>query len=130
MSSLDQSQQDIQKNRENCQKILSLSPKIRYVGILNQFGRTLAGQLRKGVVPLFKADEARNENFIEATRNQLRKNFESLIGKTEYTFTVNEKVKILALSNETSLYYITLDKDIAAADVAKVIESARKLVSQ
>ena len=88
------------------------------------------GQLRRGVVPLFKPDEARNENFIEATRNQLRKAFELSIGKTEYTLTENEMVKILTLPTEASFYYITLDKDTKTEDVHKIIGALRELVKE
>lgn len=122
-----QADPETQKYREKCKSILAISPHIRYAGIMNRFGRTLAGGLRKGVVPLLKTEEARNEYFIEATRNQLRRNFEKSIGKTEYTFTENEKVKILTLSSDEHFYYITMDKETPAADVAKIIEAAKKL---
>jgi len=116
------------KYKEKCSSILAISPRIRYAGIMNKFGRTLAGGLRKGVVPLLKQDEARNEYFIEATRNQLRKNFERSIGKTEYTFTENEKVKILTISGEEHFYYITMDKETPASEVTKIVEGARKQI--
>lgn len=118
-----------QKYKEKCGSILAISPSIRYAGIMNRFGRTLAGGLRKGVVPLLKQDEARNEYFIEATRNQLRKNFQNSIGRTEYTFTENEKVKILTIASEEHFYYITMDKGTPAAEVQKIIESSKKLAS-
>lgn len=130
MPGMEPSQEETQKNRQRCRDILALSPKIRYAGMLNKFGRTLAGQLRKGVVPLLKPDESRNEHFIEATRDRLRKDFESSIGNTEYTFTENEKVKILTLSNETNFFYITFDKDIDSQETLKVIGLAQKLVRQ
>jgi len=114
--------------REKCSSILAISPRIRYAGIMNRFGRTLAGGLRKGVVPLLKQDEARNEYFIEATRNQLRKNFENSIGRTEYTFTENEKVKILTIASEAHFYYITMDKETPAAEVTTIVEAAKKQV--
>jgi hypothetical protein len=123
-----QADPETQKYREKCKSILAISPYIRYAGIMNRFGRTLAGGLRKGVVPLLKTEEARNEYFIEATRNQLRRNFEKSIGKTEYTFTENEKVKILTLSSDEHFYYITMDKETPATDVAKIIEAAKKLI--
>jgi hypothetical protein len=119
---------DTQKYKEKCSKLVAISPRVRYAGIMNKFGRTIAGSLRKGVVPLLKPDEARNEYFIEATRNQLRKNFEKSIGKTEYTFTENEKVKILTMSTEENFYYLTMDKETPPAEVIKIIESATKLV--
>ena len=123
-----QADPETQRYKEKCGKILTISPRIRYAGIMNNFGRTLAGSLRKGVVPLLRQDEARNEYFIEAARNQLRKNFERSIGRTEYTFTENEKVKILTIASEEHLYYLTMDKDTPANEVAKIVEDARKLV--
>lgn len=119
---------DTQKYKEKCSRLIAISSRVRYAGIMNKFGRTIAGSLRKGVVPLLKPDEARNEYFIEATRNQLRKNFEKSIGKTEYTFTENEKVKILTMSTEDNFYYLTMDKETPPTEVAKIIESATKLV--
>lgn len=123
-----QADPETRKYWEKCSSILAISPRIRYAGIMNRFGRTLAGGLRKGVVPLLKQDEARNEYFIEATRNQLRKNFENSIGRTEYTFTENEKVKILTIASEAHFYYITMDKETPAAEVTKIVEAAKKQV--
>jgi hypothetical protein len=128
MSKPPQADPETAKYKEKCNSILAISPRIRYAGIMNRFGRTLAGGLRKGVVPLLKQDEARNEYFIEATRNQLRKNFERSIGKTEYTFTENEKVKILTIAIEEHFYYITMDKETPVGEVTKIIEAAKKQI--
>jgi hypothetical protein len=125
MSNYEISLQGSQRSRENCRKILDLSIKIRYVGVLNKFGRTLAGQLRIGIIPLLQADEVRNECFIEATRFQLRKNFQSSIGKTEFTLTENAKVKTLTLANQNNYYYITIEKDTIESDLEKIINSVK-----
>jgi hypothetical protein len=114
--------------KQECRNILAVSPRIRYAGIINKFGRTLAGGLRKGVVPLLNPDEARNEHFIEATRNQLRKNFEKSIGREDYTLTENEKVKILTLSSQEHFYYVTMDKETPANEVMKIIDDVKRLV--
>lgn len=125
-----QADPDIQLYKQKCNNILAISTRIRYAGIMNMFGRTLAGGLRKGVVPLLKPDEARNEHFIEATRNQFRRNFESSIGREEYTLTENEKVKILTMSSEDHFYYVTLDKETPLNEVMKIIEETRTLVGK
>jgi hypothetical protein len=126
--SIPQADPDIAKYKQKCSNILAISPRIRYAGIMNKFGRTLTGGLRKGVVPLLRPEEARNEYFIEATRNQLRKNFEKSIGRAEYTFTENEKVKILTIGGQEHFYYITMDKETPANEVMKIIEDAKKLL--
>jgi hypothetical protein len=125
-----QADPDTSLYKQECSNILAVSPRIRYAGIINKFGRTLAGGLRKGVVPLLKPDEARNEHFIEATRNQLRKSFEKSIGEEEYTLTENEKVKILTLSSEEYFYYITMDKETSTNEVIKIIDDIQKLVKK
>jgi hypothetical protein len=118
-------EEQLQKNRKLCRQFLELSPKIRYVGLMNNFGRTISGQLRKDVVPLFSPDEARDENFLEATRNQLRKKFEEAIGKTRFTITENEKVKIVTIPITKGFFYITLEKDAENQEILKIIESVK-----
>jgi uncharacterized protein DUF6659 len=125
-----QADPDTQLYKQKCNNILAISPRIRYAGIMNKFGRTLAGGLRKGVVPLLKPDEARNEHFIEATRNQFRRNFEKSIGREEYTLTENEKVKILTLSSEDHFYYVTLDKETPINEVMRIIEDTKTLAGK
>jgi hypothetical protein len=127
MSKRPQVDPDTPKYKERCNSILAISPHIRYAGVKNKFGRTLAGSLRKGVTPLLSPDEARNEYFIEATRNQLRKTLEKSIGKTEYCHTENEKVKIVTIPSGDYFYYITMDKETPAGELAAVIEKTRKL---
>ena len=121
----DTDEEQLQENKKLCRQFLELSPKIRYVGLIDNFGRTLSGQLRQGVVPLFSPDEARDENFLEATRNQLRKRFEEAIGKTRFTITENEKVKIVTIPITRGFFYITMEKDTDNQEILKIIESIR-----
>ena len=121
----DANEEKLRESRKICKQFLELSPKIRYVGLMNDFGRTISGQLRKGVIPLFSPDQARDENFLEATRNQLRKNFEKAIGKTRFTITENEKVKIVTIPITQGFFYITLEKDTENREILKIIESIK-----
>lgn len=121
----DANEEKLRESRKICKQFLELSPKIRYVGLMNDFGRTISGQLRKGVIPLFSPDQARDENFLEATRNQLRKNFEKAIGKTRFTITENEKVKIVTIPIARGFFYITLEKDTENREILKIIEAIK-----
>ena len=118
------------KNKERCHDLLLASQKVRYVGIINNFGRTIAGQLRAGLVPLLNVEHAINEHFIEATRNQLRKAFDPVLGSTLYTLTVNQKVITLTIPNKFGGYfYITLDNDIASQDLIKLVDLLTEKIS-
>ena len=111
------------KNKENCHNLLLLSQRIRYVGLINNFGKTIAGQLRPGLLPLLSVEQAINEHFIDATRNQLRKAFDSTLGATLYTLTVNIKVITLTFPSQSGgSYYITVDRELGSEDLFKLID--------
>ncbi len=109
---------------EKCIAFLNISEKIRYVGIINRFGRTVSGKLRKTVKPLLSPDQARDEHFIESIRQQLRNSFESSIGKTIFSITKNEFVTLVLIPSKTTddvLYYVTIDKDVPLDEVNDII---------
>lgn len=115
--------------QNKCMEFLNISDKIRYIGIINRFGRTVSGKLRKGIRPLLSPDQARDERFIESVRQQLRNSFDSSIGKTHYSITKNEFVTLVLIpsKNQNVLYYITIDKDATLVDVNDIITKVKEL---
>ena len=109
---------------DKCIAFLNISEKIRYIGIINRFGRTLSGKLRKNVKPLLSPEQARDEHFIESMRQQLRNSFESSIGKTVFSITKNEFVTLVLVPSKTNdgvLYYVTVDKDVSLDEANDII---------
>ena len=115
--------------QSKCVEFLSISDKIRYIGIINKFGRTISGKLRKGTKPLLSPDQARDEHFIESVRQQLRNSFDGSIGETHYSITKNEFVILILIpsNNQDVLYYITTDKDATLTDVNDIITKVKAL---
>ena len=115
--------------KTNCKKILEVSPKIRYVGITNKFGRTIAGQLRIGITPLLKTEEMRNELFVHSMIYNIRKSYEKSIGETEFMFISNENVDILSFYVDELVYYMTIDKDIDKNELYSVIKQTKEIAT-
>lgn len=113
--------------KTNCKKILELSSKIRYVGVTNKFGRTIAGQLRIGLTPFLKTEEMRNELFIHSMIYNIRKNYEKSIGETEFIFISNKKVDIISFYINDLVYYITIDKNIDKDELYSLNEQIRAI---
>ena len=115
--------------QKKCVDFLNISNKIRYIGILKKFGRTIAGKLRKDVKPLLSPDQARDERFIESVRQQLRNSFNNSIGKTLFSITKNEFVFLILIPSQSQdlLYYITIDKDTTLVDVNDIITKVKEL---
>lgn len=112
--------------RKRCQKILSTSKSIRYVGVINEYGRTLTGFVKLGVKPLLKAEQVKNEFFIISTLMTLRKNPASAIGKLDYVVLKHEKVIILAFQKNNLTFYVSVDGK--EKGLAKIIPAIKKLI--
>lgn len=118
--------------QNKCIEIINISEKIRYIGILNKFGRTISGKLRKNTQPLLSPDQARDEHFIESVRQQLRNSFNISIGKTLFSITKNEFVTLILIPSENRdvLYYITIDKDATFTDLSNIITRVKEFESK
>jgi hypothetical protein len=113
--------------KTNCKRILELSSKIRYVGVTNKFGRTIAGQLRIGLTPFLKTEEMRNELFVHSMIYNIRKNYEKSIGETEFIFISNKKVDIISFYIDELVYYITIDKNIDKNELYSLNQQIRAI---
>jgi len=69
--------------RKKCLKIMKISDSIRYVGVINEYGRTLTGMITPKIKPLLKAEDVKNEFFIISTLMTLRKVFDKSLEGTD-----------------------------------------------
>jgi hypothetical protein len=123
-SDIDKWNSSLIKFKSECQQIMSLSKSIRYVGIINEYGRTLAGKIKPGIKPLFSPNQVREEFFTIATSLKLREKSTSSIGKFNYTILDHEKTVILLIQNKKIIYYITFEpKTIPSKLLIKQIKS-------
>jgi hypothetical protein len=114
-----------------CLSILKISDNIRYAGIINRFGRTIAGKLKNGIKPILTPEQARDERYIESTRQNLRRSLENSIGKSLFTIEKNEKVIFLLIPQlaKDILYYVTIEKDTELREINEIINNILKLTN-
>jgi hypothetical protein len=119
----DNKRDEITLDQTKCLSFLKISEKIRYVGIINKFGRTITGKLRNGLRPLLTPEQARDERYIESTRQQLRKALNISIGKSIFTIEKNENVTFLLIPEKTRdlFYYITIERDATLDEINEII---------
>ena len=112
--------------RRNCKEIISLSKSIRYVGVINEYGRTLSGTLKLGIKPIFSREQIRDEFFAISSFMKLRNKAITPIGKLNYVLLNHQKVNSLVLQNKTVTYYITFAKEIMPTE--SLIKKITRLV--
>ena len=114
------------KYRKQCQNILKLSNSIRYVGVINVYGRTLTGIINPSLKPLLKSEHLKNEFFIVSTLMSLRKDTSITFGKLEHVILQHQKITIVILQKNDITYYISINKKEKGLE--KIIQSIKKII--
>lgn len=112
--------------RKKCQAILEVSENVRYAGVINSYGRTLAGIVKPGLRPLLKPEHAKNEFFVVPTLISMRKDSSHTMGKLEYALLQHRKVAIVVLHKNAATYYVSLNKK--EKDLDGIISRIEKII--
>lgn len=116
----------VTKYRKQCQDILKISKNIRYAGVINAYGRTLAGITRSDAVPLLKSLQVQNEFFVISTLMSLRKDNTSSVGRLEHVVIQHQKIAIVVLHKKNVTYYVSIEKK--EKDIDKIISLIKKKI--
>jgi hypothetical protein len=114
------------KYRKQCQSILKISKNIRYAGVINVYGRTLAGIVNPKLKPLLKSEQVKNEFFILSTLMSLRKDTSKTVGKLEHVILQHQKVIILILQKNDITFYISINRN--ERGIEKLISLIKKVI--
>ncbi len=102
----------IGSHRKKCEEIISFSKDIRYVGVFNEYGRTIAGKIRPGIKPIFSPNAVREEFFAISSTIRLRQKSAKVLGELEYMLIIHKKINILLFLQNNVTYYITISSKI------------------
>ncbi len=109
-----------------CAKIKESDPKIRFVGVINERGRLVAGGMKEGVKPL----ESQKEDdmlFMElALKVKMRKEFDRQLGVVNFAMSQREKsLGISFLIGNSDVLCVFAEHD---ADYVKLIEKIQSMI--
>lgn len=112
--------------RKNCQKILALSKSIRYVGVINEYGRTLTGMIRSGIKPILKPADAKNEFFIVSNLITLRNLQSRALGGLDHITLKHQKTTVACIPANKVIYYVSLNPNTKSID--DIIKKIKNIV--
>ncbi len=106
---------------------MDIDPQIRFVGVINERGRLVAGGMRENVEPLEneKDDEMM---FMElALRVKMRRDFDSQFGVVKFALALRERILAISiLLNEDILYVVAepeADYGILPKKILEIIDA-------
>ena len=114
-----------------CKQIQQLDNSIRFVGIANNLGRLIATAYRNSLTPLMNEQETSHYALQAVLRAATREDFESKIGKLEYSIGKYERLIRATVpirlfgsnddNNQSKFYYLLISFDLKSA-VIDIIE--------
>lgn len=120
--------EQITQYRKKCQDILELSKSIRYIGLINEYGRTLTGIFRPGLATLLSNEPARNEFFLVSTMLTLRNKANTALGNMDSVILKHDKVTVIIFQRKEGIYYISINKSVTPDAINKIITKIKKII--
>ncbi|CUR51857.1 conserved protein of unknown function [Nitrosotalea devaniterrae] len=120
--------EQITQHRKKCQSILELSKSIRYVGLVNEYGRTLTGVFRPGLATLLSDEPARNEFFLVSTMLAMRNKASSALGNMDSAIINHNKVTLIIFQRKEGIYYISVNKSATPNVINQIIAKIKKII--
>ena len=122
----DKWKKSILKYKKQCQSIIQISNNIRYVGVINNYGRTLTGVIKPNLKPLLKSEEVKQEFFIISTLFSLRKNGVNSLGKLDYIILKHSKVNVIVFQKSDITFYVSINSKEKSLD--EIISLIKKTI--
>ena len=92
-----------------CNRILESDRYIRFVGISNKMGNQILSYYRSGLTPLLTPQEIEMYALQSVLRMNTRKDYESKLGKPNYSFTLYQKLKRVTINKEHPILLASFD---------------------
>ena len=112
-----------------CNGIFDIDEKIRFVGIIDEMGKLIVGEMKKGLPSLERDDGSIRLYLGYAINNVLRRDFDNVFGKVLYTFSEREKIKLLTIPMNDNLLLVSMDISSDHDElIKKILKTVNKLI--
>jgi hypothetical protein len=111
-----------------CDEIFALSAAIRSAIVIDKMGRLVAGGMREGIRPMEEKDDSQKLYVQFALRSVMREDFDEQFGKTVYSFSERERIKLASfpLDNQHILR-VSIEKEETRHN--EIIDNILKIIS-
>lgn len=120
---------DHEKFEKICNDIFALSPTIRSATVIDKMGKLAAGGMRRGVESMEDTRDTQKLYVEFALRTVMREEFDEEFGKTIYSFSEREKIKLASfpLDNNNYILRVSIEKE---AQHNKIIENILEIIGK
>jgi hypothetical protein len=110
-----------------CNEIFALSPAVRSAIVIDKMGRLVAGGMREGITSMEEKDDTQKLYVQFALRSVMREDFDEQFGKTLYSFSERERIKLASFPlDDQYIVRVSIEKESRHNEI---IDNILKIIS-
>ena len=113
-----------------CNSIFSISPFIRFVGIIGESGDLLAYKRRPDLIPLLNEKNTQYQFSHIAIKTDLEGFFDKNLGEVEFVWEERKKVQTISFAIKKIRIWISIDKKVIRSEMLRIIDSCLPIVKK
>jgi hypothetical protein len=113
-----------------CENVASISPYIRFVGIIGEKGNLIAHRRRENLEPLLDAKNTEYQFSHIAIKTDLEGFFDENLGEVEFVWEERKKVQIISFVIGKLRIWISIDKKVIRTEMLRIIDSCLPIVKK
>ena len=104
-----------------CKSVMAIDPKIRFVGVINERGRLVAGGMKENIGAL-ESEKDDEMIFMElALRVKMRKEFDKQLGPVNFAMASRERALVISVIINDDILYVVSEPDADYGTLPKKI---------
>ena len=113
-----------------CQDIASISPFIRFVGVIGERGELLAYTRRQQLTPLLDEKNTKYQFSHIAMKTDLEGFFDKNLGQVEFVWEERKKVQTISFAIKKAIVWVSIDKKVIRSEMLRIIDSCLPIVKK
>ena len=113
-----------------CQDIGSISPFIRFVGVIGETGELLAYTRRQNLTPLLDEKNTKYQFSHIAMKTDLEGFFDKNLGEVEFVWEERKKVQTISFAIKKAIVWVSIDKKVIRSEMLRIIDSCLPIVKK
>ena len=113
-----------------CDNIASISPYIRFVGVISERGELMAYHRRDNLDALLDAKNTQHQFSHTAIKTDLESFFDENLGKIEFVWEERKKVQIISFAIEKLRVWISIEKKVIRTEMLRIIDACLPIVKK
>lgn len=106
-----------------CNAVISISPYVRFVGVIDEHGSLRAYKRRKELAPMLDEKDTKYQFSHIAIKTDLESFFDENLGKIEFVWEERTKVQIISFAIGNDRIWVSIDKNVVRSEVLRIIDA-------